>query len=100
MSGPTILTPVGVAQAVSYSDTAGSSASLFVGATGVWVWCTTDAYLAVGAGITATATNGTPVPAYTPVVLPILAPREGIRISALRVSANGTMYLRPMGGAG
>ena len=34
------------------------------------------------------------------VVLPILAPREGIRISALRVSANGTMYLRPMGGAG
>jgi hypothetical protein len=67
------------------------------GPQGVMVWCTQDAYIAVGVGVTAT-TASTPIPAYTPI--PFFAPQTGSgapwRVSALQVSTAGTVYAKPI----
>ena len=58
---------------------------------------TQDAYIAVGVGVTATSAS-TPIPAYTPV--PFYAPQTGSgapwQVSALQVSAAGTVYAKPI----
>ena len=67
------------------------------GPQGVLVWCTQDAYIAVGEGVTATSAS-TPIPAYTPI--PFYAPQTGSgapwRVSALQVSTSGTVYAKPI----
>ena len=67
------------------------------GPEGVLVWCTQDAYIAVGEGVTATSAS-TPIPADTPI--PFYAPQTGSgapwRVSALQVSASGTVYAKPI----
>ncbi len=87
--------PSGAPQAVAYTGTAGVSTKLPPGISCVMFWCTTDAYVIVGPGVSATTANGTPVPSYTPFWLPVTdltgAP---ILISAIRVSSDGTMYCR------
>jgi hypothetical protein len=66
------------------------------GAQGVMVWCTQDAYIAVGEGVTATSAS-TPIPAYTPIPFvvanTVTAPW---RVSALRVSTDGVVYAKPI----
>jgi hypothetical protein len=84
------------ARSAAYTGTAGSTATWDPGPEGVVVWCSTDAYVAVGVGVTAT-TSSTPVPANTPI--PFLVP-DGSgapwRVSAIQVSAGGTVYCKPI----
>jgi hypothetical protein len=84
------------ARSAAYTGTAGSTATWDSGPEGVVVWCTSDAYVAVGVGVTAT-TSSTPVPANTPI--PFLVP-DGTgapwRVSAIQVSAAGTVYCKPI----
>ena len=84
------------------STTASSASAATVGTwnpgpQGVLVWATQDVYITVGVGVTAT-TSSTPIPAYTPI--PFFAPQTGSgapwRVSALRVSADGTVYAKPI----
>lgn len=83
------------------SDTTGAVAVALgpwpPGPQGVLVWCTQDAYIAVGEGVTATSAS-TPIPAYTPI--PFYAPQTGSgapwQVSALQVSAAGTVYAKPI----
>ena len=83
------------------SDTTGAVAVALgpwpPGPQGVLVWCTQDAYIAVGEGVTATSAS-TPIPAYTPI--PFYAPQTGSgapwRVSALQVSAAGTVFAKPI----
>jgi hypothetical protein len=67
------------------------------GPQGVMVWATQDVYVAVGVDATAT-TASTPIPAFTPI--PFFAPQTGSgapwRVSVLRVSADGTVYAKPI----
>jgi hypothetical protein len=67
------------------------------GPQGVMVWCTQDAYIAIGVDVVAT-TASTPIPAYTPI--PFFAPQTGSgapwRVSALQVSTAGTVYAKPI----
>jgi hypothetical protein len=67
------------------------------GPQGVMVWCTQDAYIAVGEGVTATSSS-TPIPAYTPI--PFYAPQTGTgapwSVSALQVSVAGTVFAKPI----
>jgi len=67
------------------------------GPQGVVVWCTQDAYIAVGVDAVATSAS-TPIPAYTPI--PFFAPQTGSgapwRVSALQVSASGTVFAKPI----
>ena len=82
---------------VAYTGTAGSTATWPVGPQGVLVWSTTDAYIVVGEGVTATTSNGTPIPAFTPI--PFEVPRgtdSPWRVSAIQVSAGGSIYCKPL----
>lgn len=90
------------ARSVAYTGTAGSTATWPEGPQGVLVWCTSDAYIRVGVGATAT-TADTPIPANTPV--PFTVPPVGSgsnstgapwRVSAIQISAGGTLYAKPI----
>jgi hypothetical protein len=87
---------------VAYTGTAGSLTQAVRGNC-VRVWCTTDAYVNVGA--VATATQGTPLQAYETLWLPIPenAPAAGgsglrtgetpaILVSAIQITSGGTLY--------
>ena len=88
-------------QSAAYTGTAGSVTGWNAGPQGVLVWCTTDAYVRVGEGVTATSAD-TPLPANTPV--PIYVPQPGNggatgapwRVSAIQISAGGTLYAKPI----
>jgi hypothetical protein len=88
-------------QSVAYTGTAGSVTGWNAGPEGVLVWCTSDAYIRVGNAVTAT-TADTPLPANTPV--PIYVQPAGSaggnggpwRVSAIQISAGGTMYAKPI----
>lgn len=83
-------------QSVAYTGTAGSVTGWNAGPQGVLVWCTSDAYVLVGDGVTATSA-ATPLPANTPV--PIFVPQGNggtWRVSAIQISASGTLYAKPI----
>lgn len=82
-------------QNVAYTATAGNSTA-FTSAnrTGiVRVVCTTDAFLAVGNGVTATTTTGAYFAAGIPDYIKVA---EGERISVIRVSADGSLNITPL----
>ncbi len=84
------------AQNAAYTGTAGSTTGWNAGPQGVLVWSTTDAYIRVGEGVTATSSD-TPLPAYTPVPFTV-PPGTGAtwRVSALQVTSGGTVYAKPI----
>ena len=91
-----------VAKTVAYTGTAGVTGTWPAGPQCVLVWCTSDAYIRVGEGATAT-TADTPIPANTPVPFNVPQPGSGVmgtgapwRISAIQISAGGTLYAKPM----
>ena len=84
------------AQSVAYTGTAGSTTGWNAGPQGVLVWSTTDAYIRVGNGVTAT-TADTPLPANTPVPFTVPQGTGGLwRVSAIQISAGGTLYAKPI----
>jgi hypothetical protein len=84
------------AQSAAFTGTAGSTTGWNAGPQGVLVWSTTDAYIRVGEGATAT-TSDTPLPAYTPVPFTV-PPGTGAtwRVSAIQVTSGGTVYAKPI----
>ena len=88
------------ARTQTYTGTAGQTATWDSAPNrvkGVEVWCTSDAYIKVGSGVTAT-TSSTPIPAYVPVIFPIPDQAEGgtFRVSAIQVAAGGSVYAKPV----
>ena len=83
-------------QNASYSGTAGSTTGWNAGPQGVLVWSTTDAYIRVGEGVTATSAD-TPIPAFTPIPFTV-PPGTGAtwRVSALQIGVSGTVYAKPI----
>lgn len=85
------------AQSVAFTGTAGSVSGWAAGPQAVLVWADSACYVIVGEGVTATLTNGTPIPANTPI--PFLVPQGsgGVwRVSAIQISAGGTLYAKPI----
>ena len=84
------------AKSVAFTGTAGSTGTWPAGPQGVLIWATTDCYVRVGAGVTAT-TADTPVPSYTPITfyVPYIT-GEPWRVSAIQISAGGTVYAKPI----
>jgi hypothetical protein len=83
-------------QSVAYTGTAGSVTGWNAGPQGVLVWSTTDAYIRVGEGVTATSA-ATPLPANTPVPMTVPQGTGGVwRVSAIQISAGGTLYAKPI----
>lgn len=87
------------AQTASYSGTAGSTTGWNYGPSKVLVWTTTDAYVTVGNGVTAT-TAAMPIPSYTPVEIKVPNPSGAgatlWRVSAIQVGSSGNVYAKPM----
>jgi len=90
------------AKSVAYTGTAGTTTTWPAGPQGVLVWCTTDAYIRVGEGVTAT-TADTPIPAGTPVPFNVPNPASGVNgtggpwsVSAVQVSSGGILYAKPI----
>lgn len=83
-------------QNAAYTGTAGSTAGWNAGPQGVLVWSTTDAYIRVGNGVTATSAD-TPIPAFTPIPFTVPAGTGGTwRVSALQIGVGGTVYAKPI----
>ena len=90
--------PAAAPQTVAYTGTAGDITQVVRG-TALRVWCTTDAYVTVGA--TATTANGTPLQAYETLWLPIqqgqasgfnAGEKPAVLVSAIQISAGGTLF--------
>jgi hypothetical protein len=87
------------ARTASYTGTAGSTSAWPPGPQGVLVWSDTASYVIVGEGVTATTSNGTPIPANTPVLLKVPATVSGQwRVSAIQVASGGNVYAKPVNG--
>ena len=84
------------ARSASYTGTAGTVTSWPAGPQGVLVWSSTDAYILVGEGVTATSA-ATPIPANTPVPFRV-PPGTGApwTVSAIQVATAGTVYAKPI----
>ncbi len=85
------------ARTVAYTGTAGSTTAWPTGPQGVVVWSDQACYVVVGEGVTATTANGTPIPANT--AIPFKVPfgtGAAWRVSAIQVSAGGTIYCKPI----
>ena len=80
---------------ITYTGTAGVTATFKRGPSSVLVWCTTAAYVVAGEGVTAT-TADTPVPANTLFRLPV---PDGTgapwRVSAIQIATGGSVYVKP-----
>ena len=86
------------AQTTTYTGTAGTVTGWPHGPRAVLVTCTTDAYVRVGEGVTAT-TADTFVPAYASRVFSVpIKSRSEWTVSAIQVSAGGSVYAKPMQG--
>ena len=90
----------GKSQSVAYTGTAGTITNpLPLDCTAVWVWSTSDAYIKFGSSPTATSTDF-PLPAYTPMVFPLnvfgVQSANGSKVSAIRITADGTLYVCPI----
>ena len=84
------------AQSVSYTGTAGNTTGWNAGPQGVVVWSDQACYVEVGENAAAT-TDSTPIPPFTPVPFAVPVTVSGTwRVSAIRVSADGTVYCKPI----
>lgn len=96
MLNPCIGTQFGP-KTVGYTGTAGSTGTWPAGPQGVVVTVTSAAYVLVGEGVTASATNGTYVPAN--VAIPFKIPTgtgAPWQVSAIQVAAAGDLYAKPV----
>ena len=85
------------AYSVAYTGTAGSTTAWPPGAQGVVVWSDQACYIEVGVGAVAT-TASTPIPPFTPIPFAVPLDSTGApwRVSAIRVSNDGTVYCKPI----
>lgn len=77
----------------TYTGTAGTTAALSTNSNVVRVIATTDCFIEIGMNPTAVADTGCYLPALTP---EYFACPEGGKVSAIQVSAAGTLYVTPM----
>ena len=91
-----VIKAAGPSQVVAYTGTAGTITNAVPpGAAGVWVFCTSIAYVKVGANPTATATD-IPLPASVPVLIPIVNNTGDIKVSAIQSAAGGNLHVLPV----
>ena len=77
-------------QSVAYTDTAGAiGTAVAAGVRLVRVWCTTNAFVVTGAAPVAD-TADMPITGLVAEYIPV---EEGDKVSAVQVTANGTLYV-------
>ena len=87
------------AQTTTYTGTAGTVTGWPRGPKGVYVIVSTDAYVRVGAGVTATTADYY-LPAFTPMTFAIPGDAgTNWTVSAIQVASGGSVYAKPVGGS-
>jgi hypothetical protein len=83
----------GASKKVAYTGTAGTTDALTTEAVTIRVISTTDCFIEIGMAPTAVADTGM----YLPALLPeyFMCPK-GTKVSAIQVSAGGTLYVTPL----
>lgn len=93
ITGP-YMKPVGNGQVVAYTGTAGTITSpLPPSVNAVWVFCTTTAYVKVGASPTATSAD-IPVAANWPVMIQIDQNNGDQKVSAIQETTGGNLHVQ------
>lgn len=83
-------------QTTTYTGTAGTLTGWMAGPRGVLVVCTTNAYVRVGEGVTAT-TADLFIPAYVPYVIDVpYGTGSTWTVSAIQVASGGSVYAKPV----
>lgn len=91
-----VIKACGKSQVKAYTGTAGViDDPLPAGAAGVWVFCTSVAYVKVGESPTATTTD-IPLPASVPVLIPIERNTGQLKVSAVQSAAGGNLHVLPV----
>ena len=80
----------------TYTGTAGTVGP-FPPCNAVWVWASTDAFIKIGEGVTAT-NNDFPMPAFTPVLFRVDT-MNAFSVSAIQITSGGSVYANPVNGA-
>lgn len=97
----TLKAPVAPGQSVAYTGTAGTISQKVIGDT-LYVYTTTDAWIALGKTAT---TSDTPIPAFTPMFIPMPTNAPGAAgwsageqhssmVSAVQQSAGGSLFMQ------
>ena len=85
------------ARTVAFTGTAGSTGTWNAGPQGVVVWADSPCYVVVGEGVTATTSNGTPIPAGVPIPFKVPNKNGGVwRVSAIQIATGGNVYAKPI----
>jgi len=83
----------GESKTVAYTGTAGTTAALTSEATSLRIVSTTDCFIEIDTNPTAVANTGMYLPAFVPEYIHV---KDGpIKVSAIRVSASGSLYVTP-----
>lgn len=92
--------PSGPGQVISYTGTAGVTANVVpLGCAGLWIFCTSVAYVKVGSGSPVATSADFPVPASVPFIY-MFDPNENdgkIKVSAVQSAAGGNLHVCPIG---
>ena len=89
--------PSGPGQVISYTGTHGVIANpLPPSCTAVWIFCTSIAYVKVGVSPVATSVDF-PIPANTPVIIPLDVNNGNLKVSAVQSAAGGNLHVCPVG---
>lgn len=85
-------------QTVAFTGTPGTVTGYNYGPEGVLVWADSACYVAIGEGVTASATNGTPIPANTPIAFKVSQDYNKGKwtVSAIQISSGGNLYVKPV----
>ena len=80
---------------VTYTGTAGTTAALTPDAKTLRVISTTDCFIEIGVSPTAVVNTGLFLPAYTPEYFECIPGVTGTKVSAIQLSAGGSIYVTP-----
>lgn len=82
----------------SFTGTATSTSLIPAGPEGFIIWADSACYFLIGENPTASTTNGTPIPQNTmvPVKIPIALRDRALKVSAVRITTSGTLYVIPV----
>lgn len=82
----------------SFTGTAASTSLINPGPEGLAIWTDSPCYILIGENPTASNSNGTPIPQNTmiPIKIPQALRTKPIKVSAIRISTSGTLYVTPI----
>jgi len=91
------ISPGSPGQVVAYTGTAGTIANpVPATANALWIFVTSIAHVKISKGGTAALTTDFPLPASTPIIVPLTDNDGTIKVSAIQSAAGGNLHVCPI----